>query len=153
MTPFGVTGNEKIKLETRNPGLETRFVGLETRNPGLEPRILGLYTRYSVISDTRSSLVSDRVIRLKRPSSSHVGTLTSRRSGELGALIPLDLTTAFDTVDHDILLQRLQRTFGIDGNVHRWFRSYLVGRTQYVHRGALRSLITRLLWVCRRDQF
>jgi len=28
---------------------------------------------------------------------------------------------------------------------HRWFRSYLVGRTQYVRRGAIRTLITRLL--------
>jgi len=64
MTPFGVTGNERVKLnpgletrilglETRNPGLETRFIGLETRNPGLETRILGLYTRYSAISDTQ----------------------------------------------------------------------------------------------------
>jgi len=65
--------------------------------------------------------------------------------GEVGALILLDLTAAFDTVDHNILLQRLQQTFGIDGNMHRWFRSYLVGRTQYVRRGALRSFITRLL--------
>lgn len=65
--------------------------------------------------------------------------------GDLAALILLDLTAAFDTVDHDILLQRLQRTFGVDGIAHRWFRSYLVGRTQYVRRGALRSFITRLL--------
>jgi hypothetical protein len=65
--------------------------------------------------------------------------------GDLGVLILLDLTAAFDTVDHDILLQRLQRTFGVGGIAHRWFRSYLVGRTQYVRRGALRSLITRLL--------
>jgi len=63
----------------------------------------------------------------------------------VGALILLDLTAAFDTVDHDILLQRLQQTFFIDGNVYRWFWSYLVGRTQYVRRGALRSLITRLM--------
>jgi Reverse transcriptase (RNA-dependent DNA polymerase) len=65
--------------------------------------------------------------------------------GELGALILLDLTAAFDTVDHDILLQRLQKSFGVDGKAHQWFRSYLVGRTQYVRRGALWSLITRLL--------
>jgi len=65
--------------------------------------------------------------------------------GEVGALNLLDLTAAFDTVDHDILLQRMQQTFGIDGNAHRWFRSYLVGRTRYVNRGALQSLITRLL--------
>jgi len=38
--------------------------------------------------------------------------------GEVGALILLDLTVAFNTIDHDILLQRLQQTFGIDGNVH-----------------------------------
>jgi len=57
MTPFGVTGNERVKLnpgletrilglEIRNPGLETRFIGLESRNPGLETRILGLETRF-----------------------------------------------------------------------------------------------------------
>jgi len=65
--------------------------------------------------------------------------------GEVGVLILLDLTAAFDTVDHDILLQRLQQTFGIDGNVHQWFWSYLVGRTHYVCHGSLRSLITHLL--------
>jgi len=63
----------------------------------------------------------------------------------LDALILLDLTAAFHTFDHGIILQRLQQTFGVDCNAHRWFRSYLVGRTQYVRRGALRSLITRLL--------
>jgi len=65
--------------------------------------------------------------------------------GELGPLILIDLTTAFDTVDHDIMLQRLQQTFGVDGNAHRWVQSYLVGRTPYGRRGAFRSLITRLL--------
>jgi len=44
--------------------------------------------------------------------------LQAVNQGELGALIFLDLTAAFDTVDHDILLQRLQQTLGIDGYVH-----------------------------------
>ena len=63
----------------------------------------------------------------------------------MGVLILLDLSAAFDTVDHVILLSRLKQTFGVDGTAHRWFRSYLLGRTQYVRRGATRSTITRLL--------
>jgi len=65
--------------------------------------------------------------------------------GELGALNLLDLTAAFDTVDNDILLQRLQQRFGADGIAYRWFLSYLLGSTQSVRRGALRSLVYSLL--------
>jgi len=42
----------------------------------------------------------------------------------------LDLSAAFDTVDHDILLDILHRGFGIEGVCHSWFRSYLSDRTQ-----------------------
>ena len=61
--------------------------------------------------------------------------------GEVGVLVLLDLTAAFDTVDHDILLRRLQQTFGVDGNAHQWFRSYLVGRSDAV-RSSWRSPVT-----------
>jgi len=66
--------------------------------------------------------------------------------GELRALTLFDLTVAFDTVYHDIQLQHLQQNFGVDGNAHQWFWSYLVGQTQYIRRSALQSFITCLLY-------
>ena len=65
--------------------------------------------------------------------------------GDLAALVLLDLSAAFDTVDHDILLQRLRVTFGISDVAHRWIRSYLSGRTQRVRRGHKKSTVTRLM--------
>ena len=47
-------------------------------------------------------------------------------------LILLELSGDFDTVDHDILIHRLQSRFGIKGKALQWFRSYLENRLQYV---------------------
>ena len=44
----------------------------------------------------------------------------------------LDLSSAFDTVDHEVLLRRLQIFFGIADTALQWFRCYLAGRSQHV---------------------
>ena len=42
------------------------------------------------------------------------------------------MSAAFDTVDHDILLHRLETSYGIVGQALRWLTSFLTGRTQAV---------------------
>ena len=47
-------------------------------------------------------------------------------------LVLLDLSAAFDTIDHDILLHTLRHDFGVRGVALRWFQSYLHDRRQAV---------------------
>ena len=46
-------------------------------------------------------------------------------------LMAVDLSKAFDTVSHNILLKKLQHA-GVRGRVFDWFRTYLTDRKQYV---------------------
>ena len=50
----------------------------------------------------------------------------------MSMLALLDLSAAFDTIDHTILLGRLRISFGIDGTVLKWIGSYLSDRQQKV---------------------
>ncbi len=59
--------------------------------------------------------------------------LLASDKGCISLLVLLDLSAAFDTIDHDILIDRLQNYTGIQGQALRWFRSYLSDRYHFVY--------------------
>ena len=52
------------------------------------------------------------------------------RSGNVSVLVLVDLSSAFDIVDHAILLEVLEKRFGVAGGALSWYCSYLSERTQ-----------------------
>ena len=76
-------------------------------------------------------MVSDKVIQpLTQPYLIHkITEAFENKQSSLG--IFLDLTKAFDTIDHTIMLHKLHH-YGIRGTAFEWFKSYLSGRSQQV---------------------
>ena len=56
----------------------------------------------------------------------------------LTALILLDLSKAFDSISHSILLHKLS-CIGASPEAVKWFQDYLTGRSQYVRIGSTKS--------------
>ena len=56
--------------------------------------------------------------------------LTATDQSHVGALMLLDLSAAFDTVDHQILNDVLTRHFGVSGNALDWFADFVEDRPQ-----------------------
>ena len=66
--------------------------------------------------------------------------------GEATALVLLDLSAAFDTIDHSTCLSCLQDWFGVGGSALKWFSSYLTERYQAVKIGYTLSDLQKLLF-------
>ena len=52
--------------------------------------------------------------------------------GELAGVCMLDMSAAFDVVDHDILIEKL-KLYGFDKEALTWIKDYLSGRSQAVY--------------------
>jgi len=76
-------------------------------------------------------------------------------SGRITAFVSLDISAAFDVVDHAVLIQRLEDEFGVTGSCKNWIMSYLTGRSATVHIGSSSSPTVRLMLLkaCTKDRF
>ena len=61
-------------------------------------------------------------------------------------LVLLDLSAAFDTIDHSILLSRMESVLGVKGSALQWFKSYLLGRKQRIKINGDFSENQEILW-------
>ena len=69
---------------------------------------------------------------MAQESSLHSDILKALDTGECVILLLIDLSAAFDTVDHDRLLEILYQEIGLRGVCLMWFKSYLSNRRQAV---------------------
>ena len=95
---------------------------------GLLPKLQSAYRKHHSMENAVPKVISDALLAADR--------------GEVTLLCLLDLSAAFDTIDHDILIDRLQTAFGIHSTVLSWISSFLKDRTQTVTHAGSRSNIS-----------
>ena len=62
------------------------------------------------------------------------------QTDKVSVLVLLDLSSAFDTVDHKVLLAVLEQHFGVTDPAPDWYRSYLGDRTRTFQVGSDNSI-------------
>ena len=71
--------------------------------------------------------------------------LSALNQGKSTLVVTLDISAAFDTVNHQMLLERYADLFGLDETVLSWFASYLSNRSQAVQVGKHLSKFIEML--------
>ena len=97
-----------------------------------------MYTRlYSFLQDLK--VLYEFQFGFRQNHSTYMALITSvdkiisaLNNGDFVIGIFLDFSKAFDTIDHNILLEKLEN-YGIRGVAHKWFHNYLYDRYQYVN--------------------
>ena len=72
--------------------------------------------------------------------------LRTRDQGGATILVLLNYSAAFDTIDHSILLSRMESILGVKGSALQWFKSYLLGRKQMIKINDDLSENQEILW-------
>lgn len=100
-------------------------------------RLLDFLGTNKKISETQHGFCSQRST-ITAVHAIHDKIVTSLEAGECPVGIFCDLSRAFDCVNHDILIARLEE-MGISGTPLNWVKTFLTGRTQYVEVSSLRN--------------
>ena len=58
-------------------------------------------------------------------------------------LLLLDMSVAFHTADHELLLERMSKRYAVKGNALKWFRSYRQDWKQFVMINGIKSKVNR----------
>lgn len=138
--------SEKLKCALVHPLLKK--LGLELIFQNLRPvsnlQYISKFTENTVFIQTHGQMVTNNIYpEVQSPYRQHHSTDTALlkvmndvllkiNSQHVTQLILLDLSAAFNSVDHSIWLDRLIKVVGFQGKAHDWFRSYLSGRSQQV---------------------
>ena len=121
-----------VKPLLKKPGLEAQFKNLRLIS---NLQFISKLAERSVYEQTYDHLITHNLIpELQSAYRKRYSTETALNMDRqhVALLVLLDLSAAFDTVNHDILLRRLETTFGITGTALQWFSSYLGNRSQRV---------------------
>ena len=140
VTPIHKAGDTKCLTNYRPISVLPIFSKISEKL--INTRLLDFLTKYSILSNSQYGF------RPKLSTSMALLQLVEDLSramdeGDYAVGVFIDLAKAFDTVNHGILLSKLEH-YGIRGRPLEWFKSYLSNRQQYVQIGHHKSNRTKI---------